>query len=88
MARNASFSYVAGSDAWKYILEDHPEIRFLASVCYPLDEGDLETINAIRGDNPLRSHGFDIDDWDKRADPVFNLPSEENVQPIVDFLRE
>ncbi|MDE2759225.1 MAG: hypothetical protein OXH90_02850 [Paracoccaceae bacterium] len=86
--RNRSGIYVAGSNNWQYILEDHPEIHYFASVGNPIDEGELKVIEAIRGNNHMTTHEFLIDDWNRRTDMTFDPPSEENVRPLVSLLKE
>ena len=88
--------HVAGGGSWGYILEDHPEIDFFAWVYRDLKEKDLEDIRSIRGEAPLTTRDFSMEDWDPREAyrPYNNLykpvdaPSEENVRPLVDFLKE
>ncbi len=79
--------YVGGKFTWEQTLIDHPEIRFFTYVGLELEDEDFKTINTIRGKNSLTAKGFRIGDWDQRAAPDPNPPSEANVEPVVEYLK-
>ncbi|MXZ50298.1 MAG: hypothetical protein F4073_06065 [Rhodobacteraceae bacterium] len=79
--------YVGGKFTWEQTLIDHPEIRFFTYVGLELEDEDFKTINTIRGKNSLTAKGFRIGDWDQRAAPDPNPPSEVNVEPVVEYLK-
>jgi len=85
--------YIEGNLYWGPILEDHPEIRYLAYLNKEIDDEVLTAIRSIRADDTLIFRGFSIRDRDSRAPEssyyfLDDLPSEENVRPIVNYLKE
>ena len=87
--------YISDSISWVQILKDHPEIRFLVNLYDPIDNEIRAFVRQIRADDSLTVRSFSIRDRDSRApvDPIFitsydDLPSEENVRPLVGFLKE
>ena len=86
--------YIGGWGSWQRILVDHPEIRFLANVYDQMDNEICAFVRQIGADDSLTVRSFSIRDRDSRAPAKSSyiiyddLPSEENVRPLVGFLKE
>lgn len=80
--------YITGVQLWPQILKDHPEIQYYASIGSEIDDKEQAELNEKQTFAPGTAEGFSIKDWDQRAAYGSNVPSEENVQPIVDYLKK
>ena len=80
--------YVTDLNYWPQILEEHPEIEYYASLQRKIEGEEQTQLNEIRDFAPGAAEGFAISDWDQRAASSSNPPSEENVKPIVDYLKK